>query len=802
MAPLASEPDSLEQLQSAEQVALLDVIDNLRYQGVGHYDIGLPQLIVCGDQSSGKSSVLEGLTRLRFPTKDILCTTFATEVVLRKESEVKIECTINPSKKRNKAQQLELKKFRHSFSSREKFSLPFIHDEARKSMSFGTASEKTSFSEDILQIRYTGPDVPSLTIVDLPGIIHTQIKGGDAEMVQNLVKGYMSDPKSIILAVITATNDLANQVVLEFIKELDPSSSRTMGIITKPDKLDRASGSESHFLRLAKNQDMPFDLGWHVVKNRSYEMSEASATERDESEKRFFATGIWKSLSRSDVGIDSLRIKLSKCLLRHIRAELPSLTTTIQDAITATESSLKNLGDPRESKDQQRTFLILMAETFQRITSDALRGNYGDPLFTPSVIDDKFKKARLRTQIQNLNIAFATAMYRKGHNWEITDSKDSSPLVFDSLSSDAVQIYDTEIRAPYPVARASFVLEYIGAHVRGSRPAGLPSLVNSYVIGQIFKEQSSKWRDIAYGHLKEAFQAVKDYVEVGLESLMDRRTYSLLKATHIDAQLEKRQKAVEAKLDELLVSYEKHDLILYDPVFEADIRDIRARRHLRNKTGGVGSAAQTTDYPAHHLLTESMDDFTNSEILDLMQAYYKRVIPVFISNVTVLAIENCLMTNLEKVFAPTLISTMSQEEIHHIASESEETRTTRTELQQKLEDMKKSKLVLNLQAFDTRTTMYTPARPATSTFTPQVSSPQPSRPRTPSPHLKPSEVEINGLPYTPPPTDPISRRSHTRNTSATPTKKAASPIPSNLSPDSGFGTLTPPHSNADEDENL
>lgn len=41
----------------------------------------------CGDQSSGKSSCLEAISGVPFPRKDTLCTRFATEVVLRKNSE-------------------------------------------------------------------------------------------------------------------------------------------------------------------------------------------------------------------------------------------------------------------------------------------------------------------------------------------------------------------------------------------------------------------------------------------------------------------------------------------------------------------------------------------------------------------------------------------------------------------------------------------------------------------------------------------------------------------------------------------
>jgi hypothetical protein len=76
---------------------------------------------------------------------------------------------------------------------------------------------------------------------------------------------------------------------------------------------------------------------------------------------------------------------------------------------------------------------------------------------------------------------------------------------------------------------------------------------------------------------------------------------------------------------------------------------------------------------------------------------------VFISNVTVLAIENCLLQDLEQVFAPSLVSRMSKDEVYSIASECEEMQEQRAHLQQKLEDLRKSKEILDFQACDTRT---------------------------------------------------------------------------------------------------
>lgn len=70
---------SLEGLQSEKQALVLDTVTQIRKCGLDSI-LSLPQLVVCGDQSAGKSSVLEALTEIPFPRADNLCTRFATEV--------------------------------------------------------------------------------------------------------------------------------------------------------------------------------------------------------------------------------------------------------------------------------------------------------------------------------------------------------------------------------------------------------------------------------------------------------------------------------------------------------------------------------------------------------------------------------------------------------------------------------------------------------------------------------------------------------------------------------------------------
>ncbi len=52
--------------------------------------------MVVGDQSSGKSSVLESLTNIPFPRNLELCTRYATQITSRRESVLNVKVAIIP----------------------------------------------------------------------------------------------------------------------------------------------------------------------------------------------------------------------------------------------------------------------------------------------------------------------------------------------------------------------------------------------------------------------------------------------------------------------------------------------------------------------------------------------------------------------------------------------------------------------------------------------------------------------------------------------------------------------------------
>jgi GTPase SAR1 family protein len=197
--------DALNGICSTDQLELLDSIDHLRLQGISHY-ISLPQIIVCGDQSSGKSSVLEAISGVFFPIKSNLCTRFPTELVLRRATHIGSTVSIVPHESRDTTEQHELAGFHEKLEGFD--GLAEVIEKAKDAM--GLSTKGKTFTKDLLRIEITGPDRPHLTIVDLPGLIHSETKhqkASDVELIQEVVQSYMREPRSIILAVVSAKND-------------------------------------------------------------------------------------------------------------------------------------------------------------------------------------------------------------------------------------------------------------------------------------------------------------------------------------------------------------------------------------------------------------------------------------------------------------------------------------------------------------------------------------------------------------------------------------------------------------------
>lgn len=447
--------EDLSGLQSAKSTLRLEQIAGLRARGVGDH-VGLPQLVVCGDQSAGKSSILEGITGLPFPRQDGVCTKFPTEIILRhSEGEQAIRASILPIASRTEQAKETLESYEHHLGSFEE--LPNSIAAAGSLMGlrgFEGAEKGPAFTQDVLRIEVTGPVGLHLTVVDLPGLIsvaNEEQTDDDVEIVQSMVDSYLTNPRTIILAVVQANNDIANQGIIQKSRRFDPAGERTVGIITKPDLINK--GTENRIARLAKNEDTTkLRLGFFLVRNPTpSELASAITTkQRRTIEDRYFQSSPWKeqALSPDRVGIESLQRYLQGLLDQHIERELPKVREEIRQLMKRTERDIAALGDERPTTGHLRIFLSRLAMRFHNVTLSALDGHYFDDdmtFFDETTVDHN--STRLRALTHRLNTEFSTYMRDNGQKRKLVESRsESEEESEESAEEDQILVTEREMK--------------------------------------------------------------------------------------------------------------------------------------------------------------------------------------------------------------------------------------------------------------------------------------------------------------------------------------------------------------------
>ncbi|OQV10939.1 Dynamin central domain-containing protein [Cladophialophora immunda] len=609
----------LIQLQSKDHEEILNVIDQLRSEGISKY-VSLPQLIVCGDQSSGKSSVLEAISGLSFPAKDNVCTRFATELILRRSPNVGIRASIHADEERPSAEQRRIRGFKSSTVDLGQFAS--IVRQAEKHI--GVGPDRQRFSKDVLRVEVSGPTQPHLTLVDLPGLYHAPDEFQTAEgvdFVESLVLSYIRNKRSVILAVVSAKSDIALQKVTTFTREVDPVGNRTMGIITKPDTLPRGSEMEKSFFDLAMNTRLTFRLGWHVLKNREHEQQNFTLQQRRESEINFLSRGIWAKMPRSLVGIDYLRPRLSTVLKDHITSQLPGLIAEVQQSCKDAEAGLQRLGKARQTLTDQRRYLLDSSDRFSTLIGHAIDGIYSSPFFGDAMEDEGYEK-RLRAVVQNRLSDFAETVYEMGMQRKIIE--DEEPI-----EPEENQIH-----------RSDLVSE-VQQRMRRSRGRELPGTFNPLIIGDLFYLQSRPWESIVTECIDNLLGDVRRAIMPILQGVLDEKSLRSLLEYVINPNLEKIEEALRVKATELLKPQQSGHPITYNHYFTESVQEAR-EEHLRRSLRENLREFFGKDYPSQESWSQkysfrmdeliaalgtqteaNMERFAASEAIDCMLAYYK-----------------------------------------------------------------------------------------------------------------------------------------------------------------------------------
>ncbi|OAQ67158.1 dynamin family protein [Pochonia chlamydosporia 170] len=679
----------LDQLNTTEARKLHELTDKLTTCGVGKI-VNLPQIIVVGEQSAGKSSVLEAVSHVRFPVKGDVCTRFATEIVLRQAKQTRVDVSVRFDDKSKPSQTIR----RVGFSEDD---LPGIIKEAKESM--GIASTGRDFSKDILRLEIEGPNMYPLTLVDLPGLYHVETANQSMQgkkTVDQLVESYMRQKNSIILVVVTASNHLANHIALKKVKEHDPNRERTLGVITKPDLTRQGTFEERNYIQLARNQESAhkLKLGWHVLRNRAED--EDALDTRDATEASFFETTAWAAIPRDDRGIGSLRKKLSKVLYNHIRQNLPAVIDDIEGKLRERQEELDQLGPSRSSSQEMRSFLLNISQKFQKLVWDAIYGRYNDPFFG----DLGDTNHKLRAQLRNFNRAFDYVLATKGsrlaiapgHDWE--DTPPTAPEFLQNF----LQEYPYDFPEPESISREA-LRSLLEGRAAANQGCEFPGSSNTDLIIQLFQTYASPWKDIAAFHLKQVTLVAKAFVDHLFRHIVGQSdgnpTTEAILCGCVDPFFAAKEKLLTDKLEELLQPYLRGYGMPLDVEFRQMVMSRTVKRLAERLAEMPENRTNQTDVAEFKRLKRDMleeatstletvdgGQFGTEKIIDMMLAYYEMSRRTFTDTVINLAIESCLIRNLPDILTPTKVDKMGEERIRELAAEAEDAQARRDQLKE------------------------------------------------------------------------------------------------------------------------
>ncbi|KAK6810758.1 hypothetical protein RU639_013520 [Aspergillus parasiticus] len=713
---------NMKESQALADPALLDKIDKLFACNVGEY-INLPQLVVVGDQSSGKSSVLEGLTRLAFPRDSGLCTRYATQIIFRRaeESERKITASIIPGPDVDTERASQLKDWvAEDIQSLtpDSFSKMMTDVHILVGLSMTRDDGLPTFSRSVLRLEICGPNEDHLSVIDVPGIFRITTPGlttkDDKIMVRDIVHGYMRNPRSIMLTVVPANVDIATQEIIEMARELDQDGERTLGVITKPDLVDK--GAEAKIIDLIEGKEMHMKLGWVILRNLGQKELQDGNVDRDILEEKLRLEPPWNTVPRDKFGIKALRVHLQETVTANARRAFPSVRSEISKKLRTSLDMLRALGTERETPEQQASYLLDIISSFQTITSHALSSNYSS--------NDHFDQEevlRLATNVVNRNEMFSDNMAQWGHefdfgtdvdgesdNPDLTASTTSSidgPFSTNSLATRKVEpLPDIEDILPesgeiaHPLR--GDICSWIEKQYRGSRGFEIGTF-NFVLLSTIMKKQSSKWTSLANGYIGDVIAIVHGFILRALNlACPDARVCHNLLSILMDNLLARYKEAVNEVAFLLYVERSGTPTTLNHYLNDSleKCRQERKSSIIEKKAFddcSHGKVVRVDDL--NHQQHMSNIAHTVQDLSDILRSYYKVARKRFVDNVCMQAAGYYLVNGPEapmKLFSPSFVNKLTREQLEEIAGEEAVLKRKRRQLLKEIGDLKAAKKIL------------------------------------------------------------------------------------------------------------
>ncbi|KAL4119868.1 hypothetical protein QTP88_012631 [Uroleucon formosanum] len=353
--------------------SLIQVVNKLQdvFAVVGEQQIAdLPQIVVVGTQSSGKSSVLESLVGKSFLPRGTGIVTRAPLVIqmIRYTEEIK-QNMLNSNYSENITEWVEFLHKPNLFY----FDFDLVRNEIEcRTNELAGNNKGITNKQIVLKIHTNRYD---LTFVDLPGI--TKVAVGDQpddidEQIQKLIISYVKQSNSIILAVVTANTDPSTSESLQIAKKLDPDGIRTVAVVTKLDLIDEGTLQDTKDLLCGLR--IPVKLGIIGVVNRSQkdivENKSMDATLKSETE--FLKTNYPDIYKKH--GSKALAHTLQLILITHIKKVYPKLKIELEEMKHKLGKKLLALQTP----DNKVSFLIELLKDISKSYEDTVNGNQDD----------------------------------------------------------------------------------------------------------------------------------------------------------------------------------------------------------------------------------------------------------------------------------------------------------------------------------------------------------------------------------------------------------------------------------------
>ncbi|XP_051137724.1 dynamin-related protein 4C-like [Andrographis paniculata] len=334
---------------------LLDAVDRLRNLKIMQEGIQLPTIVVVGDQSSGKSSVLESLAGISLPRGQGICTRVPLIMRLQNHSSPNPEFFLEYD---GKVVQTDEENIPNS--------IVMATDEI--------AGDGKGISDNPLTLTVKKNGVPDLTMVDLPGITRVPVHGQPEdiyEQISSIIMEYITPEESIILNVLSASVDFTTCESIRMSQRVDKTGQRTLAVVTKADKAPEG------LLEKVTADDVNIGLGYVCVRNRIGEETYEEA--RGEESRLFEKHPLLSKISKSMVGIPVLAQKLVQIQATIIVKCLPDIVKKIDEKLTWNIESVNKLPKVLTSvSDALTSFMSIIGSAKESLRKILLRGEYDE----------------------------------------------------------------------------------------------------------------------------------------------------------------------------------------------------------------------------------------------------------------------------------------------------------------------------------------------------------------------------------------------------------------------------------------